>query len=202
MGDDIKDHIRYNEAETSSSGGYVKGGTKPGTATITVTREDKKESFSFTVVNVVPTTSIEIYHQVKGKQQVLGNSLCILTGKSDTVRLQTVPELTTALAGKVTWTSSDSSKVSVKASGTYNENATLSRKAAGDVTVTASLKDEKGKEFKKTFQVIGDKSSEDWYVLVNDGERVWVTDSTPVEPIVVVRDSNGTVFKEGTDYTV
>ena len=202
MGDDTKDRIRYNEAETSCSGGYVKGGTKPGTATITVTREDKKESFSFTVENVVPTTSTEIYHQADGKQQVLGNSLCIHTGKSDTVRLQTVPELTTALAGKVTWTSSDSSKVSVKASGTYNENATLSRKAAGDVTVTASLKDEKGKEFKKTFQVIGDKSSEDWYVLVNDGERVWVTDSTPVEPIVVVRDSNGTVFKEGTDYTV
>ena len=202
MGDDIKDHIRYNEAETSSSGGYVKGGTKPGTATITVTREDKKDSFSFTVANVVPTTSTELYHQADGKKQVLGNSLCIHTGKSDTVILKTVPELTTALAGKVTWTSSDSSKVSVKASGTYNENATLSRKAAGDVTVTASLKDEKGKEFKKTFQVIGDKSSEDWYVLVNDGERVWVTDSTPVEPIVVVRDSNGTVFKEGTDYTV
>ena len=202
MGDDTKDHIRYNEAETSCSGGYVKGGTKPGTATITVTREDKKDSFSFTVENVVPTTSTEIYHQADGKKQVLGNSLCIHTGKSDTVRLQTVPELTTALAGKVTWTSSDSSKVSVKASGTHNEEATLYRKAAGDVTVTASLKDEKGKEFKKTFQVIGDKSSEDWYVLVNDGERVWVTDSTPVEPIVVVRDSNGTVFKEGTDYTV
>ena len=202
MGDDTKDRIRYNEAETSCSGGYVKGGTKPGTATITVTREDKKESFNFTVENVVPTISTELYHHADGKQQVLGNSLCIHTGKSDTVRLQTVPELTTALAGKVTWTSSDSSKVSVKASGTYNENATLSRKAAGDVTVTASLKDEKGKEFKKTFQVIGDKSSEDWYVLVNDGERVWVTDSTPVEPIVVVRDSNGTVFKEGTDYTV
>lgn len=202
MGDDIKDHIRYNEAETSSSGGYVKGGTKPGTATITVTREDKKESFNFTVENVVPTTSTELYHQADGKQQVLGNSLCIHTGKSDTVSLQTVPELTTALAGTVTWTSSDSSKVIVKASGRYNENATLSRKAAGDVTVTASLKDENGKEIKKTFQVIGDKSSEDWYVLVNDGERVWVTDSTPVEPIVVVRDSNGTVFKEGTDYTV
>lgn len=202
LGDDTKDHIRYNEAETSCSGGYVKGGTKPGTATITVTREDKKDSFSFTVVNVVPTTSTEIYHQADGKQQVLGNSLCIHTGKSDTVRLQTVPELTTALAGKVTWTSSDNSKVIVKASGRYNENATLSRKAAGDVTVTASLKDEKGKEIKKTFQVIGDKSSEDWYVLVNDGDRVWVTDSTPVKPIVVVRDSKGTVFKEGTDYTV
>ena len=202
MGDDTKDHIRYNEAETSCSGGYVKGGTKPGTATITVTREDGKDSFSFTVVNVVPTTSTELYHQADGKQQVLGNSLCIHTGKSDTVRLQTVPELTTALAGKVTWTSSDNSKVIVKASGRYNENATLSRKAAGDVTVTASLKDEKGKEIKKTFQVIGDKSSEDWYVLVNDGDRVWVTDSTPVKPIVVVRDSKGTVFKEGTDYTV
>jgi len=202
LGDDTKDHIRYNEAETSCSGGYVKGGTKPGTATITVTREDKKDSFSFTVVNVVPTTSTEIYHQADGKQQVLGNSLCIHTGKSDTVSLKTVPELTTALAGKVTWTSSDSSKVSVKASGTHNEEATLSRKAAGDVTVTAAMKDENGKEIKKTFQVIGDKSSEDWYVLVNDGERVWVTDSTPVEPIVVVRDSNGTVFKEGTDYTV
>ena len=182
--------------------GYITGGTKPGKATITVTREDKKEFFSFTVENVVPTTSTELYHQADGKQQVLGNSLCIHTGKSDTVSLQTVPELTTALAGTVTWTSSDSSKVIVKASGRYNENATLSRKAAGDVTVTASLKDENGKEIKKTFQVIGDKSSEDWYVLVNDGERVWVTDSTPVEPIVVVRDSNGTVFKEGTDYTV
>ena len=98
MGDDTKDRIRYNEAETSCSGGYVKGGTKPGTATITVTREDKKESFSFTVENVVPTTSTEIYHQADGKQQVLGNSLCIHTGKSDTGRLQTVPELTTALA--------------------------------------------------------------------------------------------------------
>lgn len=182
--------------------GYITGGTKPGKATITVTREDKKDSFSFTVVNVVPTTSTELYHQADGKQQVLGNSLCIHTGKSDTVRLQTVPELTTALAGKVIWTSSDSSKVSVKASGTYNENATLSRKAAGDVTVTAAMKDENGKEIKKTFQVIGDKSTEDWYVLVNDGDRVWVTDSTPVKPIVVVRDSKGTVFKEGTDYTV
>ena len=202
LGDDTKDHIRYNEAETSCSGGYVKGGTKPGTATITVTREDKKDSFSFTVENVVPTTSTEIYHQADGKQQVLGNSLCIHTGKSDTVILKTVPELTTALAGKVTWTSSDNSKVSVKASGTHNEEATLYRKAAGDVTVTAAMKDENGKEIKKTFQVIGDKSTEDWYVLVNDGDRVWVTDSTPVKPIVVVRDSKGTVFKEGTDYTV
>ena len=191
------------EIAVSKNGmGYITGGTKPGKATITVTREDKKDSFSFTVVNVVPTTSTEIYHQADGKQQVLGNSLCIHTGKSDTVRLQTVPGLTTALTNGVTWSVSDPSKVSVKAEGNYHENATLSRKAAGDVTVTASLKDEKGKEFKKTFRVIGDKSSEDWYVLVNDGERVWVTDSTPVEPIVVVRDSNGTVFKEGTDYTV
>ena len=189
-------------ANSPNGMGYITGGTKPGKATITVTREDKKDSFSFTVVNVVPTTSTEIYHQADGKQQVLGNSLCIHTGKSDTVRLQTVPELTTALAGKVTWTSSDNSKVSVKASGTHNEEATLYRKAAGDVTVTAAMKDENGKEIKKTFQVIGDKSTEDWYVLVNDGDRVWVTDSTPVKPIVVVRDSKGTVFKEGTDYTV
>lgn len=191
------------EIAVSKNGmGYITGGTKPGKATITVTREDKKDSFSFTVVNVVPTTSTEIYHQADGKQQVLGNSLCIHTGKSDTVRLQTVPGLTTALTNGVTWSVSDPSKVSVKAEGNYHENATLSRKAAGDVTVTASLKDEKGKEFKKTFRVIGDKSSEDWYVLVNDGDRVWVTDSTPVKPIVVVRDSKGTVFKEGTDYTV
>lgn len=206
MGDDIKDHIRYNEAETSSSGGYVKGGTKPGTATITVTREDKKESFNFTVENVVPTTSTEIYHQADGKQQVLGNSLCIHTGKSDTVRLQTVPELTTALAGKVTWTSSDSSKVSVKASGTHNEEATLYRKAAGDVTVTAAMTDENGKEIKKTFRVIGDKSTEGWFAYVKDNDtiydEVWTTNSTPVEPLVVVKDSNGTVFKEGIDYTV
>ena len=183
--------------------GYITGGTKPGTATITVTREDKKDSFSFTVENVVPTTSIEIYHQADGKQQVLGNSLCIHTGKSDTVRLQTVPELTTALAGKVTWTSSDSSKVNVKASGTYNENATLSRKAAGDVTVTAAMKDENGKEIKKTFQIIGDKSTEYWYAIVDDDDRVWVTDSTPVEPKVEVRDSNSNaVLREGIDYTL
>ena len=186
--------------------GYITGGTKPGTATITVTREDKKESFSFTVVNVVPTTSTEIYHQADGKKQVLGNSLCIHTGKSDTVRLQTVPELTTALAGKVIWTSSDNSKVSVKASGTHNEEATLSRKAAGDVTVTAAMTDENGKEIKKTFQVIGDKSTEGWFAYVKGNDtiydEVWTTNSTPVEPLVVVKDSNGTVFKEGIDYTV
>ena len=201
--EDLKNRIYYNEAETSCSGGYVKGGTKPGTATITVTREDGKESFSFTVVNVVPTTSTEIYHQADGKQQVLGNSLCIHTGKSDTVSLQTVPELTTALAGTVTWTSSDSSKVSVKASGRYNENATLSRKAAGDVTVTAAMKDENGKEIKKTFHVIGDKSTEYWYAIVDDDDRVWVTDSTSVEPKVEVRDSNSNaVLREGIDYTL
>ena len=182
--------------------GYITGGTKPGKATITVTREDKKEFFSFTVVNVVPTTSTELYHQADGKQQVLGNSLCIHTGKSDTVRLQTVPELTTALAGKVIWTSSDSSKVSVKASGTYNENATLSRKAAGDVTVTAAMKDENGNMIKKSFQVIGNKSA-NWYVMVNNNADVWVRDSTPVEPKVVVKDCNSkNVLKAGTDYTL
>lgn len=182
--------------------GYITGGTKPGTATITVTREDKKDSFSFTVENVVPTTSTEIYHQADGKQQVLGNSLCIHMGKSDTVRLQTVPELTTALAGKVTWTSSDSSKVSVKASGTHNEEATLSRKAAGDVTVTAAMKDENGNMIKKSFQVIGNKSA-NWYVMVNNNADVWVRDSTPVEPKVVVKDCNSkNVLKAGTDYTL
>ena len=182
--------------------GYITGGTKPGKATITVTREDKKEFFSFTVVNVVPTTSTEIYNQADGKQQVLGNSLCIHTGKSDTVRLQTVPELTTALAGKVTWTSSDSSKVIVKASGRYNENATLSRKAAGDVTVTAAMKDENGNMIKKSFQVIGNKSA-NWYVMVNNNADVWVRDSTPVEPKVVVKDCNSkNVLKAGTDYTL
>ena len=182
--------------------GYITGGTKPGKATITVTREDKKEFFSFTVVNVVPTTSTEIYNQADGKQQVLGNSLCIHTGKSDAVRLQTVPELTTALAGKVTWTSSDSSKVSVKASGTHNEEATLSRKAAGDVTVTAAMKDENGNMIKKSFQVIGNKSA-NWYVMVNNNADVWVRDSTPVEPKVVVKDCNSkNVLKAGTDYTL
>ena len=182
--------------------GYITGGTKPGKATITVTREDKKEFFSFTVVNVVPTTSTEIYNQADGKQQVLGNSLCIHTGKSDTVRLQTVPELTTALVKKVTWTSSDSSKVSVKASGTYNEEATLSRKAAGDVTVTAAMKDENGNMIKKSFQVIGNKSA-NWYVMVNNNADVWVRDSTPVEPKVVVKDCNSkNVLKAGTDYTL
>lgn len=202
LGNDIKDHIRYNEAETSCSGGYVKGGTKPGTATITVTREDKKKSFNFTVENVVPTTSTEIYHQADGKQQVLGNSLCIHTGKSDTVRLQTVPELTTALAGKVTWTSSDDSKVVVESSGAYNEKATLYRKAAGDVTVTATMEDENKNAIQKSFQVIGDKSTEDWTVVVNNEERVWVTDSTVVEPVVVVKNSGGTILEAEKDYTL
>lgn len=63
------------------------------------------------------------------------------------------PELTTALAGTVTWTSSDDSKVVVEPSGAYNEKATLSRKAAGDVTVTAAMKDENGKEIKKRFRL-------------------------------------------------
>ena len=199
LGDDIKDHIRYNEAETSCSGGYVKGGTKPGTATITVTREDKKDSFNFTVENVVPTTSTEIYHQADGKQQVLGNSLCIHTGKSDTVRLQTVPGLTTALTNGVTWSVSDPSKVSVTAEGTYHEKATLYRKAAGDVTVTATMEDENGNAIQKSFQVIGDKSTKGWYVIVNDDEDVLVKDSTPVEPKAVVKCGD-TVLRAGTDY--
>ncbi len=203
MGNDIKDHIRYNEAETSSSGGYIKGGTKLGTATITVTREDKKKSFNFTVENVVPTTSTEIYHQADGKQQVLGNSLCIHTGKSDTVSLQTVPELTTALAGTVKWTSSDDSKVVVEPSGAYNEKATLYRKAAGDVTVTATMKDENENAIQKSFQVIGDKSTEDWTVVVNNGElSMWVKDSTPLTPNVTIKNGNGILLKEGTDYKV
>ena len=199
MGDDIKDHIRYNEAETSCSGGYVKGGTKPGTATITVTREDKKESFNFTVENVVPTISTELYHHADGKQQVLGNSLCIHTGKSDTVRLQTVPGLTTALTNGVTWSVSDPSKVSVTAEGTYHEKATLYRKAAGDVTVTATMEDENGNAIQKSFQVIGDKSTKGWYVIVNDDEDVLVKDSTPVEPKAVVKCGD-TVLRAGTDY--
>lgn len=199
LGDDIKDHIRYNEAETSCSGGYVKGGTKPGTATITVTREDKKESFNFTVENVVPTISTELYHHADGKQQVLGNSLCIHTGKSDTVRLQTVPGLTTALTNGVTWSVSDPSKVSVTAEGTYHEKATLYRKAAGDVTVTATMEDENGNAIQKSFQVIGDKSTKGWYVIVNDDEDVLVKDSTPVEPKAVVKCGD-TVLRAGTDY--
>lgn len=186
-------------ANSPNGMGYITGGTKPGTATITVTREDKKESFNFTVKNVVPTTSTEIYHQADGKQQVLGNSLCIHTGKSDTVSLQTVPELTTALTKGVTWTSSDDSKVVVEPSGAYNEKATLYRKAAGDVTVTATMKDENGNAIQKSFQVIGDKSTEDWEILVED---VWVKDSTPVEPEVVVKDGNGTVLQAGTDYVL
>lgn len=188
-------------ANSPNGMGYITGGTKPGTATITVTREDKKETFSFKVVNVVPTTSIELYHQVKGKQQVLGNSLCIRTGKSDTVSLQTVPGITTALLKGVTWSVTDPSKVSVKTEGTYHEKATLYRKATGDVTVTASLKDEKGKEFKKTFQVTGNKSTEDWYISVNNNKDVLVKNSKPVTPAVVVKDG-GTVLKEKVDYTV
>ena len=202
MGDDIKDHIRYNEAETSSSGGYVKGGTKPGTATITVTREDKKDSFSFTVENVVPTTSEKLYYKDgAGYSQELRDSLCIYTGENKTVNVQTEPELTTALAGKVTWTSSDSSKVSIKVGGTYNEKATLYRKTRGDVTVTATMMDENGKVIEKTFCVTGYKTTYDWDISL-DCDWIYVKDSTPVQPKVVVKDKGGTVLQEGRDYTL
>lgn len=202
LGDDIKDHIRYNEAETSCSGGYVKGGTKPGTATITVTREDKKESFSFTVENVVPTTSEKLYYKDgAGYSQELRDSLCIYTGENKTVNVQTEPELTTALAGKVTWTSSDSSKVSIKVGGTYNEKATLYRKTRGDVTVTATMMDENGKVIEKTFCVTGYKTTYDWDISL-DCDWIYVKDSTPVQPKVVVKDKGGTVLQEGRDYTL
>ena len=202
LGDDIKDHIRYNEAETSCSGGYVKGGTKPGTATITVTREDKKELFSFTVENVVPTTSEKLYYKDgAGYSQELRDSLCIYTGENKTVNVQTEPELTTALAGKVTWTSSDSSKVSIKVGGTYNEKATLYRKTRGDVTVTATMMDENGKVIEKTFCVTGYKTTYDWDISL-DCDWIYVKDSTPVQPKVVVKDKGGTVLQEGRDYTL
>ena len=65
------------------------------------------------------------------------------------------------------------------------------------------MMDENGKEIKKTFLVIGDKSTEYWYAIVDDDDRVWVTDSAPVEPKVEVRDSNSNaVLREGIDYTL
>ena len=182
--------------------GYITGGTKPGKATITVTREDKKESFSFTVVNVVPTTSEKLYYKDgAGYSQELRDSLCIYTGENKTVNVQTEPELTTALAGKVTWTSSDSSKVSIKVGGTYNEKATLYRKTRGDVTVTATMIDENGKVIEKTFCVTGYKTTYDWDISL-DCDWIYVKDSTPVQPKVVVKDKGGTVLQEGRDYTL
>ena len=182
--------------------GYITGGTKPGTATITVTREDKKESFSFTVVNVVPTTSEKLYYKDgAGYSQELRDSLCIYTGENKTVNVQTEPELTTTLAGKVTWTSSDSSKVSIKVGGTYNEKATLYRKTRGDVTVTATMMDENGKVIEKTFCVTGYKTTYDWDISL-DCDWIYVKDSTPVQPKVVVKDKGGTVLQEGRDYTL
>ena len=182
--------------------GYIKGGTQPGKATITVTREDKKESFSFTVENVVPTTSEKLYYKDgAGYSQELRDSLCIYTGENTTVNVKTEPELTTALAGKVTWTSSDCSKVSVKVGGTYNEKATLYRKARGDVTVTATMIDENGKVIEKTFCVTGYKTTYDWDISL-DCDWIYVKDSTPVQPKVVVKDKDGTVLQEGRDYTL
>ena len=183
--------------------GYIKGGTKPGTATITVTREDNKESFSFKVINTVPTTSA-ILHCDYGGGYVLesSDSLFIYTGESKKVSVQTEPELTTALMGKVTWTSSDNSKVSVKAGGTYDEKATLYRKAIGDVTVTAAMTDENGNIIKKTFRVTGHKSAIGWDIIVGDDDDIYVKDSTSVKPKVVVKDKNGNVLREGTDYTL
>ena len=182
--------------------GYITGGTKPGKATITVTREDKKDSFSFTVENVVPTTSEKLYYKDgAGYSQELRDSLCIYTGENKTVNVQTEPELTTALAGKVTWTSSDSSKVSIKVGGTYNEKATLYRKTRGDVTVTATMMDENGKVIEKTFCVTGYKTTYDWDISL-DCDWIYVKDSTPVQPKVVVKDKGGTVLQEGRDYTL
>ena len=189
-------------AISSDGMGYITGGTKPGKATITVTREDKKESFSFTVENVVPTTSEKLYYKDgAGYSQELRDSLCIYTGENKTVNVQTEPELTTALAGKVTWTSSDSSKVSIKVGGTYNEKATLYRKTRGDVTVTATMMDENGKVIEKTFCVTGYKTTYDWDISL-DCDWIYVKDSTPVQPKVVVKDKGGTVLQEGRDYTL
>ena len=202
--ENLKDHIRYNEAETSCSGGYVKGGTKPGKATITVTREDKKDSFSFTVVNVVPTTSTELYHQADGKQQVLGNSLYLDNEEKDTITLKTEPELTTALNGKVKWTSSDSSKVSVKTSGTYNEKAVITRNAVGDVTITASMTNEDGKDITKSFTVTGRKSTTDWKIVLKDtlvDGALYVDDPATAEPTVCVME-NGKELTKNTDYSI
>ena len=196
--------IYYNEAETSCSGGYVKGGTKPGTATITVTREDKKESFNFTVENVVPTTSTELYHQADGKQQVLGNSLYLDNEEKDTITLKTEPELTTALNGKVDWTSSDSSKVSVKTSGTYNEKAVITRNAVGDVTITASMTNEDGKDITKSFTVTGRKSTTDWKIVLKDtlvDGALYVDDPATAEPTVCVME-NGKELTKNTDYSI
>ena len=184
--------------------GYITGGTKPGTATITVTREDKKRLFQLYGCERGP----DYKHRAlsSGRREKAGiRKQPVHPYGEKVIRSDYRPyrNLSTALAGKVTWTSSDSSKVNVKASGTYNENATLSRKATGDVTVTAAMKDENGKEIKKTFQIIGDKSTEYWYAIVDDDDRVWVTDSTPVEPKVEVRDSNSNaVLREGIDYTL
>ena len=191
------------EIAVSKNGmGYITGGTKPGKATITVTREDKKDSFSFTVENVVPTTSEKLYYKDgAGYSQELRDSLCIYTGENKTVNVQTEPELTTALAGKVTWTSSDSSKVSIKVGGTYNEKATLYRKTRGDVTVTATMMDENGKVIEKTFCVTGYKTTYDWDISL-DCDWIYVKDSTPVQPKVVVKDKGGTVLQEGRDYTL
>ena len=202
--EDLKNRIYYNEAETSCSGGYVKGGTKPGTATITVTREDKKESFNFTVENVVPTTSTELYHQADGKQQVLGNSLYLDNEEKDTITLKTEPELTTALNGKVDWTSSDSSKVSVKTSGTYNEKAVITRNAVGDVTITASMTNEDGKDITKSFTVTGRKSTTDWKIVLKDtlvDGALYVDDPATAEPTVCVME-NGKELTKNTDYSI
>lgn len=184
--------------------GYITGGTKPGKATITVTREDKKDSFSFTVVNVVPTTSTELYHQADGKQQVLGNSLYLDNEEKDTITLKTEPELTTALNGKVKWTSSDSSKVSVKTSGTYNEKAVITRNAVGDVTITASMTNEDGKDITKSFTVTGRKSTTDWKIVLKDtlvDGALYVDDPATAEPTVCVME-NGKELTKNTDYSI
>ena len=184
--------------------GYITGGTKPGTATITVTREDKKDSFSFTVENVVPTTSTELYHKADGKQQVLGNSLYLDNEEKDTITLKTEPELTTALNGKVKWTSSDSSKVIVKASGIYNEKAVITRNAVGDVTITASMTNEDGKDITKSFTVTGRKSTTDWKIVLKDtlvDGALYVDDPATAEPTVCVME-NGKELTKNTDYSI
>ena len=68
-------------------------------------------------------------------------------------------------------------------------------------TVTATMMDENGKVIEKTFCVTGYKTTYDWDISL-DCDWIYVKDSTPVQPKVVVKDKGGTVLQEGRDYTL
>ena len=89
-------------------------------------------------------------------------------------------------------------------SGTYNEKAVITRNAVGDVTITASMTNEDGKDITKSFTVTGRKSTTDWKIVLKDtlvDGALYVDDPATAEPTVCVME-NGKELTKNTDYSI